>query len=121
MGALGKFEHLLYAQNIISNNIFKGSLNLIANAVTVKNTGVYKYMKGKISLANGWANIDWIKTSGPSMSLYITGRYYMPDNDANLVVLGRISDDVVRILGPIGEFSVNKAIFPFLIMYLVTV
>ena len=110
MGALGKFEHLLYAQNIISNNFFKGSLNLIANAITVKNTGVYKYMKGKISFANGWANIHWIKTSGPSMSLYITGRYYMPDNNANLIILGRISDDVVRILGPIGEFSMNKAI-----------
>ncbi|MEI8129309.1 MAG: AsmA-like C-terminal region-containing protein [bacterium] len=110
MGALGKFEHLLYAQNIVSNNVFKASLNVIAKAITVKNTGVYRYMKGKIAFANGWANIDRIKTSGPSMSLYVTGRCYMPDNEASLIVLGRISDDVVRILGPIGEFSVNKAI-----------
>lgn len=110
MGILGKFEHLLYAQNIISNNVFKATLNLMAKALTVKNTGVYKYMKGQMTFSNGWANIHWIKTSGPSMSLYITGRCYLPDNIANLIILGRISDDVVRILGPIGEFSVDKAI-----------
>lgn len=110
MSALGKFEHLLYAQNIISNSVFKATLNVIAKAVTVKNTGVYKYMKGKVAFSNGWANINWIKTSGPSMSLYMTGRCYLPDNIANLIILGRISDDVVRVLGPIGEFSVNKAI-----------
>lgn len=110
MGLLGQFEHLIYAQNIISNNVFKTTLNLIAKAVTVKNTGVYRYMKGKINLSDGWANITWIKTSGPSMSLYITGRYYLPENTASLIMLGRISDDVVHLLGPIGEFSVDKVI-----------
>lgn len=110
MGVLGKFEHLIYAQNIISNSVFKATLNVIARAIMVKNTGVYRYMKGKIKFSDGWANITWIKTSGPSMSLYITGRYYFLDNTANLIMLGRISDDVVRILGPIGEFSMDKAI-----------
>lgn len=110
MGALGKFEHLLYAQNILSNNAFKATLNLIVKAITVKNTGVYRYMKGKIAFSNGWANIMWVKTSGPSMSLYMSGRYNMVYNIANLTILGRISDDVVRILGPIGEFSMDKAI-----------
>lgn len=110
MGVLGKFEHLLYAQNIISNNVFKTTLNVIAKAITAKNTGVYKYMKGEITFSNGWANINWVKTSGPTMSLYITGRYYLLDDSANLIILGRISDDVVRILGPIGEFSMDKVI-----------
>lgn len=110
MGVLGKFEHLLYAQNIIANSVFKSTLNLVAKALTVKNTGVYKYMKGRVAFSNGWSNIIWLKTSGPSMSLYVTGRCYMPDNTGNLIILGRISDDVVRILGPIGEFSMDKAI-----------
>lgn len=110
MGVLGKFEHLLSAQNIVANNVFNATLNVIAKAVTLKNTGVYKYLKGKITLYNGWANINWIKMSGPSMSLYITGRYYLPGNTASLTILGRISDDVVRILGPIGEFSMDRVI-----------
>jgi hypothetical protein len=42
------------------------------------------------------------------MSLYIKGQYY-PDNDyANLVVLGRISDEIVSGLGAFGDFSLNK-------------
>lgn len=110
MGILGKFEHLIYAQNVISNNVFKATLNLVAKAATIKNTGSYKYMKGKITLNNGWLNINSIKTSGPYMSLYITGRYNMLYDMANLVVLGRISDDVVRVLGPIGELSMDKVI-----------
>lgn len=110
MGTLGKFEHLIYAQNVISNNVFKASLNLILKAITAKNTGVYKYMRGKIAFSNGWANIISVKMSGPTMSLYMTGRYYMPGNSANLILLGRISDEVVNRLGAIGEFSVNKAV-----------
>ncbi len=110
MGILGKFEHLLYAQNILSNSVFKATLNVMIKAITVKDTGVYRYIKGKINFSNGWANITSVKTSGPSMSLYMTGRYYMPDNMASITILGRISDDVVRILGPIGEFSMDKAI-----------
>lgn len=110
MGMLGKLEHLLYAQNIVSNSIFRASLNLVAKALTVKNTGSYKYMKGQLSFNNGWVNIARIKTSGPSMSLYLTGRYYLPEDYACITMLGRLSDDVVRILGPIGEFSVSKAI-----------
>lgn len=110
MGVLGKFEHLLYAQNVVSNSVFKASLNLIAKAITAKNTGVYKYIKGRISFSNGIANIVSVKTAGPSMSLYITGRYYLADNIASLTMLGRISDDVVMILGPIGEFSMDRAI-----------
>jgi hypothetical protein len=68
MGMLGKFEHLLYAQNVLSNNFFKASLGVIAKAVTVKNTGVYKYMRGKLTFSDGWAHISTLKTSGPSMS-----------------------------------------------------
>lgn len=110
MGMLGKLEHLLYAQNIVSNSFFKASLNLVAKALTVKNTGVYKYMKGKLAFHNGWAKIGYIKTSGPSMSLYVSGNLYLPDQIADLTILGRISQDVVKILGPIGDFSVSKAI-----------
>ncbi|MDD3435907.1 MAG: AsmA-like C-terminal region-containing protein [Candidatus Gastranaerophilales bacterium] len=110
MGMLGQLEHLIYAQNIVSNNVFRATLNVIAKAVSAKDTGVYKYIKGKMTFSNGRANIEWIKTAGPSMSLYITGRYYIPDNTASLIMLGRISDDVVSVLGPIGEFSMDKAV-----------
>jgi len=108
MGTLGKLEHLLYAQNILSNNFLKTTINVVAKAVSVKNTGVFKYIKGKMTFSGGWANISSIKTSGPSMSMYITGNYNLLNNSANLIILGRLSDDVVRMLGPIGDFSMDK-------------
>lgn len=110
MGVLGKLEYLIAAQNVVANNVFRSTLNVITKGLSLKNTGVYRYLKGKIYLSNGWANINWIKMSGPSMSLYISGRYYLPGSTAHLTILGRIPQEIVNMLGPIGEFSVNKAI-----------
>lgn len=108
MGKLGQLEHLLYAQNILSNNFFRATLNVIAKALTVKNTGSFKYIKGEMTFNQGWANLAYIKTSGPSMSMYITGRFNLLNNSANLIVLGRLSDEIVKVMGPIGELSMDK-------------
>ncbi len=110
MKTLGKLEHLLYAQNIVSNNLLKANLNLIAKAVSTKNTGVYKYMRGDVDFSNAWANISYLTTTGPSMSMYITGRYHLIDEVAGLTILGRVSDDVAQVLGPLGDISVDKII-----------
>ena len=108
MGNLGKLENLLYAQNILGNNLLKNSLGSITKAVSIKKTGDFKYLKGKMSFLNGWANIKTLQTSGPAMSLYSTGKYNLLNNTINASVLGRLSNDVVEVLGPIGEFSFNK-------------
>ncbi len=108
MGTLGKLENLLYAQNILGNNLLKNSLGSIAKAVSIKKTGEFKYLKGKMTFLNGWANINTFQTSGPAMSLYSTGKYNLLNNTINASVLGRLSNDVVEVLGPIGEFSFNK-------------
>jgi len=74
MGTLGKLENLLYAQNILGNNLLKNSLGSITKAVSIKKTGEFKYLKGKMTFLNGWANINTFQTSGPAMSLYSTGK-----------------------------------------------
>lgn len=110
LGMLGKLEHLLYAQNVVADSFLKASLNLATRALMTKNTGFYKYLQGDIKLKNGVANVNYIKTSGPSMSLLMKGRYYLPENYAVLTIFGRMSNDVVNVLGPIGEFTLSKAI-----------
>ncbi len=110
MGTLGKLENLLYAQNILANNVFKTTMGAVAGAVKVKKTGDFKYIKGQITLRNGWALLDKIQTSGPAMSMYITGKYNILTNYAQITALGRLSDEVVEVLGPIGNFSVNSLI-----------
>lgn len=110
MGTLGKLENFLYAQNILTNNLLKTSMGAVVGAVKIKKTGDFKYIKGKVKLANGWANLDNIQTSGPAMSMNIQGKYSYLTNFADMKILGRVSDEVVDVLGPLGTFSVNSLI-----------
>lgn len=108
MATLGKLEHLLYAQNVIADNMLRTSLSIVTRAITLKDTGLFKYLRSDIIMSNGIANIKMLQSSGPLMSLYMKGQYH-PENDyANLVVLGRISDELVSGLGAFGDFSFNK-------------
>ena len=42
------------------------------------------------------------------MAYYITGRYNLLNATANVTILGRISAEVVSLLGPLGDLSVSK-------------
>lgn len=108
LGKVGTLEEFLNAQNIISNSVMRLALNTVTSTVTVKNTAIFKYIKGDMIFSKGWANISSIKTSGPTMSYYAKGRYNLLNGAANVILLGRLSSDVVIMLGPIGDLSVDK-------------
>lgn len=108
MGTLGKLEHLLYAQNVIADNMLRTSLSVVTKAITLKDTGLFKYLRGDVNLQNGIAHVNLLQSQGPLMSLFIKGTYN-PDTDyAKLVVLGRLSDEIISGLGAFGDFSFNK-------------
>lgn len=108
MGSLGKFEHFLFAQNLVSQSLIKTSLGTIASQLTPKNTGQFKYLKGNMSFANGYATISPIESSGKNMSLYITGKLNLLNNYGDIDILGKISPEVVNALGPVGELSLSN-------------
>lgn len=108
MGTLGKLEHLLYAQNVIADNMLRTSLSVVTKAITLKDTGLFKYLRGDVDLKDGIAQVNFLQSQGPLMTLFIKGTYN-PDTDyAKLVVLGRLSDEVISGLGAFGDFSFNK-------------
>ena len=108
MSTLGKLEHLLYAQNVIADNMLRTSLSVVMKAITLKDTSLFKFLQGDVDLENGLAKINMLQSQGPLMSLFIKG-IYNPINDyANLIVLGRLSDEVVAGLGVFADFSLNK-------------
>lgn len=107
-GSVGKLENFLNAQNILANSVMRLALDSITSISTVKNTALFKYIKGDMTFNKGWANISYIKTSGPTMSYFVNGKYNLLNGTTNVVVLGRLSSDVVALLGPIGELSVDK-------------
>ena len=105
---IGRFENFLFAQNLQSNSVIKAAVNSISSLPTIKNTAEFKTISGNLSFNNGWATLNPVKLSGPSMAYYITGKYNILNSTANVIVLGRISSDVVSLLGPLGELSVTK-------------
>lgn len=107
-GNIGRIENLLFAENIISNGVMAALLSPIANMPVVKNSADFKSITGDMSFNKGWAQIKYIKTTGPAMAYYITGRYNLINTSANLIILGRLGADVVAALGPIGDLSVTK-------------
>ena len=108
MSTLGKLEHLLYAQNILADNMLRTSLSVVTKAITLKDTGLFKYLRGEVELNNGIAKINLLQSQGPLMSLFIKGTYNPINDYAQLTVLGRLSDEVISGLGAFGEFSFKK-------------
>jgi hypothetical protein len=108
MSSLGKLEHLLYAQNVIADNMLRTSLSVITKAISLKDTGLFKYLKGDITLEKGIANVHMLQSQGPLMALFIKGIYDPTTDYGKMVVLGRLSDEVVSGLGSFGDFSLNK-------------
>jgi hypothetical protein len=108
MATLGKLEHLLYAQNVIADNMLRTSLSIVTKAITIKDTGLFKFIKGDTNINNGIIKINMLQTQGPHMSLFIKGLYQIDTDIAQLTVLGRLSDEVVSGLGAFGDFSFNK-------------
>lgn len=108
LSTLGRLEHLLYAQNVIADNMLRTSLSVILRAITLKDTGLFKYLRGDVELNNGLVDIKMLQSQGPLMALYIKGIYNPQTDYANLTVLGRLSDEIVSGLGVFGDFSFNK-------------
>lgn len=107
-GNIGRLENLLVAQNLMSNGVIAAAMTPITNMPVVKNTANFQSITGDMTFANGWADIKSIKTSGPSMSSFVYGKYNLINATANVTILGRLGADVVAALGPVGELSVSK-------------
>ena len=107
-GNIGRFENFLFAQNLQQNSIVKAAVNSVRSLPTIKNTAQFKTISGNMTFNNGWATLAPINTSGPSMAYHITGKYNLLNATANVIVLGRLSAEVVSVLGPLGDLSVTK-------------
>ncbi len=108
MGDLGKFEHFLYAQNLFTQGLMKNTINQTLKTLAPKNTGQFSYLKGHTTFKNGWMYIEPVESSGKNMSLLIKGKFNLLTNISDINIYGRISQEVVNVLGPVGELSFNK-------------
>lgn len=105
---VGRFDTLLYAQNILGNAILKTLVTSFTNVPIIQNTAEFKTVDGSMTFSNGWAKLNPIRTSGPLMSYYITGDYNLLNGTTNVIILGRLDEKVVAALGGLGDLSVDK-------------
>lgn len=107
LGPLGRFEHFLYAQNLLSQRLIYISLNSAKQAIVPRDTGRVNYMKASVNFNNGFIYINPALTSGPQMSMYVKGIINMMTNTANLEILGKISPEVSSSLGLFGQRTIK--------------
>ena len=110
MGTLGKFEHYLYARNLMYHGLLNATLNRIADAIVRDNTAHYRKSTGTLKFKNGYMYTDNIKTEGENMSIFASGRHNLLTNEANIVIYGRISDEIKNKLGNFGDISLSEIV-----------
>ena len=107
-GNIGRLENFFGASNIVGNALLKTTVATISNLSAVKNTAKYDYIVGEMSFSNGWANIDYIKSTGQTLAYFVYGKLHLVNMSTNLTILGRLDQSVVSLLGPVGELSADK-------------
>lgn len=105
---LGGLKTLLTAQNIVNNVILKQAADKVSTLSVVQQASVFNYIKGNLSFNNGYAKLDEIFMQGPKMAYYIAGKFNLISGSIDAVILGRLSGDVVSVLGNIGNLATNK-------------
>ena len=108
LGPLGQFEHFLHAQNLLSQKVIYASLNSAKRAIAPKNTGYVDYLKGRLKFDNGYIRFTPLLSSGPQMSMYVSGNVNMLTQIVDLEILGKVSPDVSDSIGPLGDLTLKN-------------
>ena len=109
-GNLGKFENFLNAPNLSSITGFAQSFLSATQKLSPQNTGQFDTLTGHIDLADGYASLNPVKSTGKTMSLYITGKFNLLTNVLQADVYGNIRKEIVDTLGPVGNISFSNII-----------
>lgn len=99
MGPLCRFEHFLYAQNLISQSIMKTTVAAVSKVLKPQNTGIYTIANGILEIESGTADFKDLSLEGPNMSLFIKGKMNIPNNRVDLEIYGRVSEEIEKFLG----------------------
>ena len=107
-GSIGRMDKFLHANNIMTNAVLKTTVSTLTSGTTLADTAKFEYIEGNLDFANGWANINPVKSSGKSLSYYVTGKYNLINGTANVSILGRLDSQIIAKLGIIGQLSADK-------------
>ena len=107
-GSIGRIEGFLGAANITQNYFLKNTVNALSNAAGLATTALFDNLEGKMTFSDGWANLNPVKSAGPSLCYYITGKYNLNNGTTNVIVLGRLDAPMVAKLGVLGTLNISS-------------
>ena len=107
MPKLGSLEYLLKAGNLVKGGVTGLSLNNVIDVLVPLKTGNFSEIYGNMSVKNGITNDIEISSKGNDLSLFITGNYNFGTSNADMEVLGILSNRISTMFGPIGNVSLN--------------
>lgn len=107
MPKLGSLEYLLRASNVLKNGITGFTINNILELLNLVKTGYFSSINGSCEIENGIAQNIEIFSKGENLSLYIHGSYDISKTNANMEILGKLSNRISTIFGTIGNTSLN--------------
>ena len=105
IGPFGKFENFILAENIRNSVFFQSALGGIINGLTSIDTTHFENLQGIILLKDGIADFKPIKTNGNVLTIYITGKFDILNNVADMQVRGRLASMISNMLGPISNLN----------------
>ncbi len=108
MPKLGSLEYLLRASNVVKSGITGLTINSIIDVMNPIKTGHFASINGSFSLDDGVAKNIEIYSKGENLSIYVKGKYDLVNSDADMRVLGKLSNKITTLLGPIGNTSINS-------------
>ena len=109
-GTIGRFEGFLGAANITQNYILKNTVNALSDAAGLATTAQFDLINGKLAFSDGWANLEPVKSAGPSLCYYVTGKYNLTNRTTNVIILGRLDAPMVAKLGVLGTLNMSNII-----------
>ena len=107
MPKLGSLEYLLRASNIFKGGVTSFSINNVLEILNLVKTGYFTSINGNFKLDKGSAKDIEIYSQGENLSLYLHGDYNINNSIADMEILGKLSNKISTIFGPIGNASLN--------------
>lgn len=107
---LGSLEYLLMAAEVVKSGITGLCLNNICTLLAPYKTGNFDTINVDFKVKNGVLFTDYLVSRSKNLSVYLAGSFDMTTNYSDFTILGRVSKSVINVLGPVGDFSINKVL-----------
>ena len=106
--AIAKVETLLTTANLIRGGILGFNLNNLLRTLTIYDTNYFAELSGDLLINNQVLYTRNLISDGVNLDLLIRGNLRMDTGDADMLINGRMSQNVAGRLGFLGQLSLGK-------------